>query len=99
MGNTTTVLKEYPFLTGGSEAAELIKRYDWDGSSLGPIGQWPVSLRTTVGLLLHSAFPMLLFWGDELTTFYDDAFRPSLGTDGKHPAMGKFRGCWPWRYW
>ncbi|MCR8526570.1 hypothetical protein WB334_26460, partial [Escherichia coli] len=32
---------------------------------------------------------MFLFWGDELTCFYNDAFRPSLGDNGKHPAIGK----------
>jgi PAS domain S-box-containing protein len=38
---------------------------------------------------------MLLFWGDELICFYNDAFRPSLGVDGKHPAVGK-RGQEMW---
>lgn len=91
MGKMTTEAgpTTYPFLSGDSEAAELIRKFDWDRSSLGPIDQWPVSLRTTVGLLLHSAFPMLLFWGDDLITFYNDAFRPSLGADGKHPSIGK----------
>ena len=32
---------------------------------------------------------MFLFWGDDLTCFYNDAFRPSLGVEGKHPAIGK----------
>lgn len=39
--------------------------------------------------MLHSSFPMFLFWGDELTCFYNDAYRPSLGVAGKHPAIGK----------
>ncbi|MEZ0539780.1 PAS domain-containing sensor histidine kinase [Fibrella arboris] len=29
---------------------------------------------------------MLIFWGQELITFYNDAFRPSLGNNGKHPS-------------
>ncbi|UFH57784.1 hypothetical protein [Spirosoma sp. KNUC1025] len=40
---------------------------------------------------------MLLYWGNEFIQFYNDAFRPSLGNDGKHPrALGQ-RGqdCWP----
>lgn len=38
---------------------------------------------------------MLLFWGSELTQFYNDAFVPSFG-QGKHPlAMGQpARDCW-----
>lgn len=32
---------------------------------------------------------MLLFWGKDLLFFYNNAFRASLGNDGKHPAVGK----------
>jgi len=40
---------------------------------------------------------MLLFWGDDLIQFYNDAYRPSLGNEGKHPAALGQRGeeCWP----
>jgi len=39
---------------------------------------------------------MFLFWGPELTCFYNDAFRPSLGIEGKHPAIGKQgKEVWP----
>ncbi len=80
----------FPFLLGGGEMGGIVRNYDWDYSPLGGIDQWPHSLRAAVGLLLHSAFPMLLFWGREkMVTFYNDAFRPSLGIDGKHPAIGK----------
>jgi len=77
------------FLTGGGEMAQLIQTYDWSSTSLGPIDQWPANLRTTLGILLHSSFPMFLFWGEDLICFYNDAFRPSLGVDGKHPMVGK----------
>jgi PAS domain S-box-containing protein len=68
---------------------ELTRNHAWSTTALGTPDQWPQSLRITLGLVLHSAFPMLLFWGDQLTCFYNDAFRPSLGTTGKHPALGK----------
>lgn len=84
--NTDDNLK---FLAGGGEMGELIRQMDWSESPLGQIDTWSESLRTTMGLLLHSAFPMFLFWGDDLLCFYNDAYRPSLGTDGKHPAIGK----------
>lgn len=40
---------------------------------------------------------MFLWWGPELIQFYNDAYRPSLGNDGKHPtALGqKGADCWP----
>ncbi|GAB4014997.1 hypothetical protein GCM10028808_39100 [Spirosoma migulaei] len=74
---------------------ELTRTFDWAQTPLGTPDQWPTSLRTTLGIVLHSAFPMLLFWGPELICFYNDAFRPSLGIDGKHPAQGK-RGAQLW---
>jgi PAS domain-containing protein len=78
-----------PFFKGDGEMPELIRKYDWTGSPLGPLSQWPNGLNTILGLMLHTKFPMFLFWGPELICFYNDPFRPSLGIDGKHPAIGK----------
>ena len=64
---------------------ERVRAFDWSKTSVGPIDAWPQSLRTTLGILLNSKFPMFLFWGPELLCFYNDAFRPSLGNEGKHP--------------
>lgn len=70
--------------------------YDWSGTVIGPIDNWPTSLVITLGNILHSSFPMFLFWGDDLLCFYNDAYRPSLGIDGKHPAIGrKGSDIWP----
>ncbi|MEP6465192.1 MAG: PAS domain S-box protein [Parafilimonas sp.] len=77
------------FLNGGGEMSGLIRQKDWSKTTLGKIHTWPESLRTTLGIILHSAFPMFLFWGDEMICFYNDAYRPSLGADGKHSAIGK----------
>jgi signal transduction histidine kinase len=50
-----------------------------------------------VSLVLKSKFPILLFWGTQFIQFYNDAYRPSLGQDGKHPrALGQGGPeCWP----
>lgn len=39
---------------------------------------------------------MFLWWGPDLIQFYNDAYRPSLGQDGKHPTALGQRGvdCW-----
>lgn len=84
-----TTVYSTAMLNKGGEMAELIKQHNWSNSSLGTPDTWPVSLKTTLGLMLHSAFPHFLFWGDELTCFYNDAFLPSLGVNGKHPSIGK----------
>lgn len=78
------------FLSGGGEMGELTRNYDWAQTSLGATDQWPQSLRTTLSILLNSKFPMFLWWGPKLICFYNDAYRPSLGNNGKHPyALGK----------
>lgn len=77
------------FWQGGGEMGALTRAYDWAQTTIGAPELWPQSLRTTLGIVLHSAFPMFLFWGDEHICFYNDAYRPSLGHEGKHPALGK----------
>lgn len=77
------------FLEGGGEMGELISNFDWESTPLGNIEQWSLSLKITLGIILKSGFPMFLFWGKEQICFYNDAFRPSLGIDGKHPMIGK----------
>src|SRR6185436_4218711 len=71
---------------GDGEMAELCRAFDWSGTSLGPPSDWSHSLRTTVGTLLCCRNPMFLFWGPDLIQFYNDAYRPSLGNAGRHPA-------------
>jgi PAS domain S-box-containing protein len=79
----------YPFLQGGGEMGALIRNYNWAKTSIGTPDRWPQALRISLGNVLNSGFPMFLFWGDDLLCFYNDAFRPSLGVEGKHPAVGK----------
>ena len=62
----------------------LIRAKDWSKTGLGPIESWPRSLRTMLGVVLGSRFPMLLWWGPDLLHLYNDAYRPILRD--KHPA-------------
>ncbi|WP_434446747.1 ATP-binding protein [Lentzea sp. E54] len=79
-----------------SQMASLVAEFDWAGSELGPIEDWPESLRTAVAICLTSRFPILLWWGPELVMIYNDADRPILGAS-KHPyALGRAgRSVWP----
>ncbi|HEX2683162.1 MAG TPA: hypothetical protein VHL77_04485 [Ferruginibacter sp.] len=89
MNIETKNIGEYSFLQDTGEIGDLIYSYDWSKTSIGDIDSWPVSLRVTLSNILHSAFPMFLFWGNDFQCFYNEAFRPSLGAEGKHPAIGK----------
>src|ERR1700744_1598003 len=79
--------EKYPFLSGNGEMSDLMLKKDWSKTPVGIIDQWPQSLRTTLSILLNSKFPMFLWWGPELICFYNDAYRPSLGENGKHPEI------------
>ncbi|WP_207535645.1 PAS domain-containing sensor histidine kinase [Desertivirga arenae] len=94
LDNSTS--NSYYFLEGGGEMGELIRSYNWAASPVGPPSSWPQSLRTTLAIMLRSAFPMFIFWGKDHLCFYNDAYRPSLGNNGKHPAIGKSAiDVWP----
>jgi PAS domain S-box-containing protein len=85
------------YLKGGGEMGQLTRDFDWGKTVLGDPEDWSQSLLTTVSIILNSKFPMFLWWGDELIQFYNDAYRPSLGQNGKHPTALGQRGidCWP----
>ena len=76
--------------------ARRCREFDWSTTPLGPVEAWSQSLRTTVATLLMSRHPMFLWWGPELVQIYNDAYRPSFGSGGRHPrALGaKGREFW-----
>jgi PAS domain S-box-containing protein len=84
----------FEFLAGGGTVGALMRSKDWSTSPLGPPDTWPPSLRTIVGLLLQSRFPMFVAWGPELGFLYNDPYAEILGA--KHPAaLGKrFHDIW-----
>ena len=69
---------------GGGEMGAIMRATDWSKTKLGPVEAWPNSLRTMLGVVLGSRFPMLLWWGPDLLHLYNDAYRPILRD--KHPA-------------
>src|SRR5512134_3981723 len=82
------------FLEGGGSTGVLMRARDWSTSPLGPPSTWPHSLRTVVGLMLQSGFPMFVAWGKDLGFLYNDPYAEILGA--KHPrALGRrFYDIW-----
>ncbi len=75
--------------SGGGEMGERIRAFDWAASPLGCPEHWPRSLHTALGILLNSGYPMYIAWGPAFIQFYNDAYRPILGSS-KHPdALGR----------
>ncbi|UUD64647.1 PAS domain-containing protein [Pseudomonas seleniipraecipitans] len=67
-------------LIGGGEVGELIRRHDWAQTPIGSPDGWPQALHNALELMLNSPESMYLAWGEELTFFYNDAYRPILGS-------------------
>lgn len=76
--------KKQDSLSKGGAMAIIIGDKDWSTTPLGTIHSWPVGLRSTLGIMLNSKFPMFLFWGPDLTCFYNDACHEGMGIDRRH---------------
>ncbi|TNC65535.1 response regulator [Rubellimicrobium roseum] len=71
-----------------------MRAHDWSTSPLGHPETWPQSLRSVVGLLLGSRFPMFVAWGEELGFLYNDAYAETLGAKHPHALGARFRDIW-----
>jgi signal transduction histidine kinase len=82
------------FLAGGGEMGALMRAKDWSQTPLGPVETWSPTLRMMTGFLLANRFPLLLWWGPQYLSIYNDAYRPILGN--KHPDyLGRpVAECW-----
>ncbi|HSZ11196.1 MAG TPA: PAS domain S-box protein [Rhizomicrobium sp.] len=75
--------------------AERVRAFDWTGTPLGPIAQWPQSLKTAVGMVLLSPVPIVMLWGEDGIMIYNDGYSEFAGQ--RHPALlgSKVREGWP----
>ena len=82
-------------LARGGETGGLIATRDWSQSPLGPIRDWPQSLRLALGLVLPSPVPMVMLWGEDGVMLYNDAYSVFAAT--RHPELlgSKVREGWP----
>ena len=70
---------------GGGELGKRIRAFDWSQTSLGPMVDWPQSLRTAADIVLHSPVAMVLLWGREGIMIYNDAY--SIFAGRQHPRL------------
>jgi signal transduction histidine kinase len=96
-GNKAPLIPE--FLAGGGEMGQRIREFDWSDTSLGPVEEWPHSLRTCIRIMLDSRQPIWIGWGKDLINLYNDPYKAIVR--GKHPwSLGKpaavvWREIWP----
>lgn len=94
MSTSATISHPFHWLTDSSEMGERIRDFDWANTSLGSADSWSPALRMMTRFMLANRFPMMLWWGPQYVSFYNDPYRPVLGA--KHPwALGKpVSECW-----
>lgn len=80
---------------GGGEAGELVRRYDWASSPLGPISEWPAHLRVKVNSLVNSPIPQVLMWGKDHVMIYNDNYIEIAGNYHPRALGGTVPGIWP----
>ncbi|HEY9217903.1 MAG TPA: GAF domain-containing protein, partial [Phenylobacterium sp.] len=56
---------------------------------------WPAALRNAAALVMQSAFPMFLIWGQDRLLIYNAAYAPILGDRHPHALGGRFWEVWP----
>jgi signal transduction histidine kinase len=81
----STVTDHRQFDSWIGETARLIRQFDWSGTPLGAIDDWPQHLRSVVQVMLRNALPMAVLWGEDGTLIYNDAYAKFSGT--RHPRI------------
>lgn len=84
------------FLENGGEMGRVISGKDWSSHPLGEPENWSLPLKFAINSMLKTAFPNFIFWGKDFRCFYNDAYRPSLGKEGKHPHILGQKGIEAW---
>ncbi len=74
---------------------QRVAAFDWSQTPLGPLTEWPQSLRTTLSIMLASRFAMCLAWGPELVLFYNDSYAPFLGARQRDALGRPLENVWP----
>ncbi|MDP4004227.1 PAS domain-containing sensor histidine kinase [Methylobacterium sp. NEAU K] len=82
------------FLSGGGEAARMIRARDWSDHPLGLPETWPAEFRSALSLVLNSPESMILAWGPELHFFFNDTYFPLLGPRLSWAMGARFDAVW-----
>lgn len=79
---------------GDNIMADLIRGFDWSGTSLGALENWCTTTKSVVGLTLQSPLPIVTLWGEDGIMIYNDAY--SIFAGSRHPALLASKVCEGW---
>lgn len=83
MRSTASVDDTLRYLQEGGAVGRHLLSGRADATALGPPAGWPQALHDTLRITLHSDFPHIVYWGEALHTFWNDAARHFF--EGQHP--------------
>lgn len=91
-----SALDSFAFLAQDSEVASLMQSFDWTKCTLGAPETWSPTLFALVNSILASKVPMMVHWGPDLLSIYNDAYRLQF-LGNKHPAAfcQPYQTIWP----
>ena len=75
------------------------RNIDWSATPLGPMKSWSAQFREVANLVMQNPHPCSLFWGEELTMMYNEAYKNEVAGN-KHPDLmgtgfsGRFSELW-----
>ncbi|KAF2447736.1 aerobic respiration control sensor protein arcB [Karstenula rhodostoma CBS 690.94] len=82
-----------------TEHMMFARNVDWITTPLGSMDTWSVEFREVANLLMKNPHPAALFWGEELTVLYNEAYKNEVAGN-KHPDLmgtgfsGPFSEIW-----
>jgi PAS domain S-box-containing protein len=78
----------FPYLQDPTGMSARIRNHNWADTTVGDPSTWPQTLHSAVNIALNSGFPLAVYWGEDYTLIYNDAWSSIPGN--KHPwALGR----------
>lgn len=63
-----------PVTSAMPEHVRFARSVDWSATALGPIENWSADLRQMCNLIMASPHPAAMYWGDDLSAIYNEAY-------------------------
>ncbi|KAL5474327.1 hypothetical protein PMIN07_000109 [Paraphaeosphaeria minitans] len=82
-----------------TEHMVFARNLNWSATPLGSMKTWSAEFREVANLVMRNPHPVALFWGEELTMLYNEAYKNEVARD-KHPDLmgtgfsGPFSELW-----
>jgi PAS domain S-box-containing protein len=76
------------------DCGRLFRDLDWASTPLGPRDSWSVELKTLTNVMLGSLHPMLIVWGPDQVTLYNDGYAEMCGNRHPQAFSRSFKELW-----